>query len=607
MRRWTLALLWWGGLIAAGAGAGSLHAQEVAPVQVAGDQVFAVTSAEGIGAAARAQELSDSLAARVASDLPLAPVEVAPTATGAVLVLGADTLARVTPRDAEVVLGRPVAPEEQRAATQQVAERWAAELRASFQEVALRERARVVVDGIPLFEVGGTAELRARRRAAAVGIWIAELARSPETPDVHLADRPGGVDVVAGDQVLLRVSDAEAAARGTDARTLAGDLAEQVLRTVESLREQQTPAYRLRILGIALAAFVAALLLHLFLGRIGRWLGMRIPPDSPRAWGLLPVLAQWSVAVAQFLAWAALIGYVLWLVPRSRPLTFAAAAEGLRFLGRTGDWLLGEGLVILVLVVGTFVIARFAGAVARHLTAALGLRQGGRAQLRADTLTGTVSGATQIVVGFIGLIAVLNQLAVDPLPLLASAGVAGIAIGFGIQTLIRDFFTGMFILLEDQYGVGDLIQLGGVTGKVERFTLRITQVRGLDGSLTSVPNGEITSVTNLSKDWSQVVLDAHIKLGEDVDRAIEVIADAAHELAREWGDRVQGDPEVLGVETVDPAAGAVTIRIVVRTAPLERWAVSRELRRRILDAFSEQNIQVPPRAAITTPGEGAPR
>lgn len=602
----TVALLARGALVAAMAVPSALHAQEVAPVQVAGEQVFAVTSAEGIGAAARAQALSDSLAARVSSDLPLAPVEVEQTPAGAVLVLGSDTLARVTPRDAEVVLGRPVAPEEERAATAEVAERWAGALTAAFREIALRERARVVVEGIPLFEVSGTAELRARRRAAAVGIWIAELAGSPEPPDVRLAARPGGVDVVAGEQVLLRVSDAEAAARGVDARTLAGQLAAQIVRTVESLREQRTTEYRLRILGVAFAAFLATLLLHLFLRRFGRWLVVRIPPDSTRAWGLLPVLVQWSVAVAQFLAWAALVGYVLWLVPRSRPLTFAAAAEGLRFLGRAGGWLVGEGLVILVLVVATVVVARFAGAVARHLTAALGLRQGGRAQLRAETLTGTVSGATQIVVGFVGLVAILNQLAVDPLPLLASAGVAGIAIGFGIQTLIRDFFTGMFILLEDQYGVGDLIQVGGVTGKVERFTLRITQVRGLDGSLTSIPNGEITSVTNLSKDWSQVVLDAHIKLGEDVDRAIEVIADAAHELAREWGDRVQGDPEVLGVETVDPAAGAVTIRLVVRTAPLERWAVSRELRRRILDAFSEQNIQVPPRAAITTPGERPP-
>lgn len=588
--------------------AGRLAAQEVATVELRGQPVFPVVALRETTAAARALEVQQALLARLQANEPLAPVRIVASDSAAALVINRDTLVMVTPRDAEVVLNRPVPAGAAGAATREVAQQWASRLSEVFAREAAEERARVVVQGTPLFEVGGTPELRAARRAEAAGVRIAELtAIEGPIPEITVRRRGRGAEVLAGESALLEVGPEEAAAFGTSAEELAVERAASIRRAVESIREQRSWPFRLRLLGYAAAALALVLLVHLGLRRVSRRLRDRTREQLEEGLGLKPVVLQWGISVVQFFAWIALGTFLLWLVPATRPLTFAAAADALRLLRGGLGWLRDDGWVLLLILVVTGFVARFAGAVVRQVLHVFGMRHGGRVELRAETLEGTVSGGVQVLVFFFGVLAVLAQLEVDLLPVLASAGVAGIAIGFGVQSLIRDFFTGLFILIEDQYGVGDLIQVGAITGKVERFTLRITQIRGLDGSLTSIPNGEITTVTNLSKDWSQVVLDVNIAIGEDVDRAVDAITESATQLARDWGDRIQGEPEVLGVETVDPLSQAITIRVVLRTAPLERWTVSRELRRRILDAFRAREIQVPPRAVVTVAGGGAPQ
>lgn len=588
---------------------GGLAAQEVATVELRGQPVFPVVAFRETTAAARALEVQQALTARLQGNEPLAPVRIVASDSAAALVINQDTLVVVTPRDAEVVLNRAVpAGAAAAAATQEVARQWAERLSEVFAREAAEERARVVVQGTPLFEVGGTPELRAARRAEAAGVRIAELtATEGPTPEITIRRRGRGAEVLAGGTALLEVGPAEAAAFGTSPEELAAERALSIRRAVESIRQQRSWPYRLRLLGYAAAVSALVLLAHLGLRRVSRRLRDRTREEPGEGLGLKPVVLQWAISVVQFFAWVGLGVFLLWLVPATRPLTFDAAADALRLLRGGLGWLRDDGWVLLLILVITGFVARFAGAVVRQVLHVFGMRHGGRVELRAETLEGTASGGVQILVFFFGMLAVLAQLEVDLLPVLASAGVAGIAIGFGVQSLIRDFFTGLFILIEDQYGVGDLIQVKEISGKVERFTLRITQIRSLDGSLTSIPNGEITTVTNLSKDWSQVVLDVNIAIGEDVDRAIDAITETATQLARDWGDRIQGEPEVLGVETVDPLSQAITIRVVLRTAPLERWSASRELRRRILDAFRAREIQVPPRAVVTVAGGGMPQ
>lgn len=182
---------------------------------------------------------------------------------------------------------------------------------------------------------------------------------------------------------------------------------------------------------------------------------------------------------------------------------------------------------------------------------------------------------------------------VNVTPLLAGAGVVGLAISFGAQSLVKDFFAGFFILFEDQFSVGDVVDIEGRSGVVERMTLRMTQLRSLDGTLHSIPNGTITVVSNKTRGWSRAVLEVGVAYGADVDRALAVFRDEATAFARdeEWAPMLDGEPEVWGVEALGDSA--VTIRTVVRTHPGQQWTVARELRRRIKNRLDQEGIEIP--------------
>jgi small-conductance mechanosensitive channel len=190
-------------------------------------------------------------------------------------------------------------------------------------------------------------------------------------------------------------------------------------------------------------------------------------------------------------------------------------------------------------------------------------------------------------------------------PFLAGAGIIGIALGFGAQDLIKDFVSGVFMLIEDQYGVGDTIDVGDAIGEVEKITLRTTRLRDVNGTVWYFPNGEIRHVGNQSLGWSRALLDVTVSINSDIDRASEVILGVAEEMAEEPGyERLfLAPPEVLGVENV--GVGGVVIRLVVRTASGEQWAISRELRRRMKLALDEAGIEMPLPQGIS-PSEPAP-
>lgn len=190
-------------------------------------------------------------------------------------------------------------------------------------------------------------------------------------------------------------------------------------------------------------------------------------------------------------------------------------------------------------------------------------------------------------------------------PFLAGAGIIGIALGFGAQDLIKDFVSGVFMLVEDQYGVGDIIDVGDAIGEVEYITLRTTRLRDVNGTVWYFPNGEIRHVGNQSLGWSRALIDVTVSINSDIDRASEVILTVAEEMAREPANMrlFLAPPEVLGVENV--GIGGVVIRLVVRTAPGEQWALSRELRRRMKLALDEAGIEMPLPQTIS-PAEPAP-
>ncbi len=211
---------------------------------------------------------------------------------------------------------------------------------------------------------------------------------------------------------------------------------------------------------------------------------------------------------------------------------------------------------------------------------------------RAQTLGSLLNNVALVLIVTFATLTILN-LFVQIGPLLAGVGVAGLAISFGAQSLVKDVISGTFILIEGQFGIGDVVRIGDTAGLVEKVTLRTTSLRDAEGVVHIIPNGEITKVSNLTKTWSRTVIDVGVAYKEDVDRVIKVLLDLGDEfnLDSAWGELLLEPPEVLGVQSFGDSA--VIIRMQTKTLPLKQWEVGRELRRRIKKRFDAENIEIP--------------
>lgn len=212
---------------------------------------------------------------------------------------------------------------------------------------------------------------------------------------------------------------------------------------------------------------------------------------------------------------------------------------------------------------------------------------------RSQAIGSVLRGVSSFLIWTTAIAWSLVVLGVDLAPMLASAGIAGVALGFGAQTMVKDFLAGMFILAEDQIGVGDIVDLGPATGTVESLSLRVTRIRDVEGVVWFVPNGQIERVGNLSQQWSRALLDIDVAYDTDIAEASEIIRSVAADIAAEgeWSAKILEEPEVWGVEQFGP--DAISIRLVIKTKPLEQFAVQRELRRRLKEAFDRHGIEIP--------------
>ena len=228
-----------------------------------------------------------------------------------------------------------------------------------------------------------------------------------------------------------------------------------------------------------------------------------------------------------------------------------------------------------------------------------------RAEQRIQALTSVLRSVISFAVWLIAAFMVLGALGINVGPLLAGAGVLGVALGFGSQSLVRDFLSGLFILVEDQFGVGDIVDLDNQTsGVVEAVSLRTTRLRSVDGTVWHVPNGEIGRVGNMSQHWSRSLLDLEVAYDTDLEHAKGVIKRVADGF---WDEdaAILEEPEMWGVESL--GANGVVLRLVVKTTASEQWRISRELRQRIKDAFDAEGIEIPfPQQAVWFRGERVP-
>ena len=224
-----------------------------------------------------------------------------------------------------------------------------------------------------------------------------------------------------------------------------------------------------------------------------------------------------------------------------------------------------------------------------------------RVEQRTETLRHIVRSVSKGILILVVALTISSELGFNIGPVLASAGIAGLAVGFGAQSLVKDIISGFFILFEDQFGVGDVVKIGDFGGVVERMTLRATVLRNLEGQVHVVPNGNIQNVTVMTKEWARAVLDITVPHKEELAKVFDTLLRVGTQLAQDWPDRLMEKPAILGVEKLDDAG--VTIRSIVKTPPFKQADVLREWRRRVKDEFDRAGIELAqkvPAAPVTS-------
>jgi moderate conductance mechanosensitive channel len=276
--------------------------------------------------------------------------------------------------------------------------------------------------------------------------------------------------------------------------------------------------------------------------------------------------------------------------------------------GHTDSWLLGHGLPILITIATAFVATLVLRVVVRRferkLESAPSVSEAGNLQ-RATTLANALSATFVVIVWTLAVLIILGYLNVNLAPLIAGAGIAGVALGFGAQSIVKDTLSGFFILLENQFGVGDTVEIrtpaDPVIGRIEWLTLRATALRAYDGTLHVVPNGNIVLASNKSRGWARAIVDTRIAYGQDPEQVRALLDELFEELRtdehlQEW---VMDGPSVLGVETTSDTG--VVIRAVAETRPTKRFDVERLLRARITTRLAERGIRAPVVPGIVPP------
>jgi small conductance mechanosensitive channel len=285
-----------------------------------------------------------------------------------------------------------------------------------------------------------------------------------------------------------------------------------------------------------------------------------------------------------------------------------------KWLAESSDWLLAKPVQILVILLLAGLVRFLVHRVIRRIAtgAAEGtvpgvLAKGHASKLlgnpllserrrqRAETMSSVLRSVTTGIIASVAALMILDVVGLPIGPLLASAGIVGVAVGFGAQSLVKDFLSGIFLILEDQYGVGDLVDTGmGTVGTIEAVGLRVTRLRDGSGVVWYVRNGEILRVGNHSQGWSTGIVDMSVAYTEDIPRVQRLIGETAAAMAEEdgWKDKILEPPTVAGVESM--TGTSVTIRVIVKCAPNEHFGVQRELRERIKEAFDREGVRVPP-------------
>ncbi len=344
--------------------------------------------------------------------------------------------------------------------------------------------------------------------------------------------------------------------------------------------------------GIALAVvFGVAWLLSFFAARAARLAFLRITGDDHEV-AFSAQIVRTPIRVVWIVVFLLVFGTLV--VPA---LEFAGAdIERGVSLATLTDWLLQSGLRVAFIVLLAYAAIRVSASIVHRLETEVARQAGpnGLERLkRANTLGSLIHNVVSALVVGVSLLMILQEVNIDIMPLLTGAGIAGLAVGFGAQTLVRDVISGFFLILEDQVRVGDVAEIDGTGGLVERIGLRTIVLRDLSGTVHIIPNGGIQKLSNLTKDFSYYLVNMGVAYKEDTDEVVKVMQQVAEELKADptYGPSILTPLEVLGVDSFDDSQ--VTIKVRIMTLPLKQWEIGREYRRRIKKAFDARGIEIP--------------
>jgi moderate conductance mechanosensitive channel len=259
-----------------------------------------------------------------------------------------------------------------------------------------------------------------------------------------------------------------------------------------------------------------------------------------------------------------------------------------------GRWLTTHGINVIVIAAGAWAVVRAANVAIAHLQFKIGrhhVQSDLEWQRRASTIGGILTSLVSVAVGFIAVLMLLRELSIDVVPILTGAGIAGLAIGFGAQNLVRDVISGFFLILEDQVRVGDLARINGVGGIVEQINLRTIVVRDGEGAVQVFPNGTITALANLSKHFAYAIVDLRVAYAENIDRVAGTAREVGASMERDaaWGPMLLSPLEIVGIESLE--GGTATFRVRFKTTPLTQGKIANELRKRLMSAFVGRGIR----------------
>lgn len=267
-----------------------------------------------------------------------------------------------------------------------------------------------------------------------------------------------------------------------------------------------------------------------------------------------------------------------------------------KWLEIIAGWLLTHGVRIVLILIAMWVavkLARKIGEKVIRMSSGEDPSSDNERERRVKTLVQIFNFAAKFLIFAIGGMTIIKELGIDIGPILAGAGILGLAIGFGSQALVKDLVSGFFIIMENQIRVGDVVRIGDNAGLVERITLRTVILRDLDGVVHTIPNGEISTLSNMTYGWSRANLDFGVAYKEDIDKVMRVLDDLGQKMFEEeqYKNVILEKPTVLGLNSLDDSA--VTVKMIIKTAPLKQWDVAREFRRRVKNEFDRLGIEIP--------------